>query len=800
MAGTTDAGWILQWEQQQHGLIWKGESLSLRAALDAVWEMDGSMIAASSISAWVHEERVSLRNAEDTANLVTMQDKFSIGDIELCREVRFDESNPSELQLRLTARNRGQETVRLHRLSPLLLEGSESMQLGTGLSDVSGWSFYRSGRQKNDLPSVCVLGSYDEAYADALVGLTETGKRHGGADERTTTEIVSDELSVIVGKKADGTDIALLIGFTGGTHQLTECRIRTDGKRQQLERLEAACLLDGVPLHPGESRAGEWLRLDCGDPFTVVNRFVHAKQEETGSIAAPNPPSVFCTWYYYGDTVHQDDVYGNLEAMVQRDIPIDVVQIDEGWERRFGDWEANHRFPDGMQRAAERIREAGYRPGIWTAPFLVEPRCELRFHREDWLLRNRKGEPILFYMNQTHNFILDVTRPDVQVWIEELYRKLTAWGYTYHKLDFTRAVAIEEDADYYNPNVTRAEAYRMGIEAVRRGMGEKGYLLICGGMFSAPAGLVDAHRTSSDVLSMWSERQGRQGGKVAPFTIKQNVLRYWMNDLWHNDPDALMVRRQSHKIRFLDLSLGLLNDDEARVTALNQYWGGGLVCFTEPMAEIDEDRIGLLRHAVPALGKSAVPRDMYKGKRYSSVLDVEVDRSEQGLGRWHTVSVVNWNDHAEDASIQLDESLVGSFAKDHERFAVAEFWSGRVWRDLTYGSLIELGLLAAHSAAHLKIVGEPAEQPVLLYTNGHFAMGGQEVSAIRRAGRSVSVALDWRWCYPLRVAILAPAGRSWSAAQPVQPAGVSTRADGDLLYIEIAGKWSGELGLTLEGH
>jgi hypothetical protein len=793
----TNKGWYLQIERQQNGLAWKGAELSLHAAFDAVWETDGSDTIASVEEEWVHEERIEHSKVGDSKELAAVVDKFSRGSIELWREVRFDAVTPSALQIRLTVRNRGQEKLSLHRLSPLVIEDRGSLQLGAGLAQASGWSFYRSGRQKNDLPSVCVLGSFDEAYKDALVGLTETGKRHGGAEEQTATEIVSDELSVIVGEQSDGSNTALLVGFTGGKHQLTECRIRTDEARQKLVRLEAACLLDGVPLQPGEARTGEWLRLDCGEPFQVVQRYVQAKQQETGSIATANPPSVFCTWYYYGDTVHQDDVYVNLEAMVQREIPVDVIQVDEGWERRFGDWEANHRFPDGMQRVAERIREAGYRPGIWTAPFLVEPRCELRFHREDWLLRNRKGEPILFYMNQTHNFILDVTRPDVQAWIEELYRKLNAWGYTYHKLDFTRAVAIEEDADYYNPNVTRAEAYRMGIEAVRRGIGPDGYLLICGGLFSAPAGLVDAHRTSSDVLSMWSERQGRQGGKVAPFTIKQNVLRYWMNELWHNDPDALMVRRQAHKIRYLDLSLGLLNDDEARVTALNQYWGGGLVCFTEPMAEIDDDRIGLLRHAVPALGKSAVPRDMYEGKRYSSVLDVEVDRREQGLGRWHTVSVVNWNDHTETASIRLDESMLGSFAQEHQSFAAVEFWSGRVWRGLTYGSLIELGSLAAHSAVHLKIVSEPEDQPVLLYTNGHFAMGGQDVTSLRRNGQEVNVTLDWRWRYPLRFRILAPAGSSWSAVQPVQPTGVSVSAEGELLDVELEGKWSGELRFAL---
>jgi alpha-galactosidase len=80
-------------------------------------------------------------------------------------------------------------------------------------------------------------------------------------------------------------------------------------------------------------------------------------------------PKKGCTWYYYGDTVSQQDVYTNLQVLKDKGFPIDVVQVDEGWEQRFGNWDGNHRFPDGMERVAQEIHAAGYRPGIWTAPF-----------------------------------------------------------------------------------------------------------------------------------------------------------------------------------------------------------------------------------------------------------------------------------------------------------------------------------------------------------------------------------------------------------------------------------------------
>lgn len=43
-------------------------------------------------------------------------------------------------------------------------------------------------------------------------------------------------------------------------------------------------------------------------------------------------------------------------------------------------------------------------------------------------------------MNDTVYYVLDITNPKTWSYFTELYRKLTDdWGYTYHKLDFTRA-------------------------------------------------------------------------------------------------------------------------------------------------------------------------------------------------------------------------------------------------------------------------------------------------------------------------------------------------------------------------
>ena len=99
---------------------------------------------------------------------------------------------------------------------------------------------------------------------------------------------------------------------------------------------------------------------------------------------------------------------------------------------------------------------------------------------------------------------------------------------------FYKAPLIQEDAVFYDDTITLVEAYRAAVQAVRDGIGEDAYFLMCGGLYDPLIGIVNGQRIGSDVLSMWSSNI-QKGGKTSPFTIKQNLLRYFMNHWWDND-------------------------------------------------------------------------------------------------------------------------------------------------------------------------------------------------------------------------------------------------------------------------
>src|SRR5262249_14054797 len=58
-----------------------------------------------------------------------------------------------------------------------------------------------------------------------------------------------------------------------------------------------------------------------------------------GRTVVPRPaPTVWCSWYHYFGGVTEADILENLDAIGRHDLPVDVVQIDDGWQAEIGDW------------------------------------------------------------------------------------------------------------------------------------------------------------------------------------------------------------------------------------------------------------------------------------------------------------------------------------------------------------------------------------------------------------------------------------------------------------------------------
>lgn len=597
--------------------------------LRSTWAPPATAPAAPSAGSWSHRDRRVRRRVLAGIEGQVVADTFEAGGLEMTRQVWMSRQGDAAA-VRLALCNRQGVPLCLEALVPLWCQGADSLLLdGEGAST---WEMVVQQRHKNGVPTSLRPGSRDADYAQASSGVSEWGALQPSADEGPVQRLQADPFVLMRRRGAAGSQVVLL-GFLSqqGHCAHLAARFAGEGAATQLTELRAVCELDSVLLPPGGARTSQWVWLSRdSDPAALVAAFAERVAQHHGVPQPPQPPpGVFCSWQFYGPDYAEKDFALDLAHLRQHPVPFDVFLIDECWDLSWGDWEGSDRWPSGMQAAAAQIRSAGYRPGIWTCPFLSRTGSRLASAHPEWLLRRRDGTLCTFQMDG-QSFVLDPTFPGVCDHLEELFRRLTEdWGFTYHKLDFTRAVFADAEARFFDPSATRLEAYRRGLEAVRRGAGPLAYVSVCGGHYGGSLGLADSQRSGSDVAGVWDE-------PPALPRIKQNLLRTWMSRLWHVDPDAMMVRRRAEPVGGLThgyLSLGRFTDDEARTIALSQYLGGGMVCLSERFAELDQDRLSLYRHVLPPLGAPAAPLNPFEPLCPSQLVS-RVEPRCHALGPW----------------------------------------------------------------------------------------------------------------------------------------------------------------------
>jgi len=307
--------------------------------------------------------------------------------------------------------------------------------------------------------------------------------------------------------------------------------------------LESHVLLDGRSLTGRyESGTGEWF-VAAGEEGEVLARYAALLAERLGRGRAEKPPRVWCSWYSLYTEIHEGQLLKILADL--GDLPFDVFQIDDGWQKGIGDWEPNAKFPSGMDGMAARIKATGRTAGLWLAPLLVVPTSELFRQHPDWLLRDARGRLVSAGFNWGEAmFTLDTTHPEALAWLAGLMQKVRAWGYDYVKLDFLYAGALPGKR---HTDLPREAAFRQGLQTIRTALGDA-YFLTCGTPIFPSLGLCDGMRVGPDVAGHWQSRRDDQ--VLVNFAIpgSRNALRTSLNRLWlqplvHTDPDVIYFRR-----------------------------------------------------------------------------------------------------------------------------------------------------------------------------------------------------------------------------------------------------------------
>lgn len=198
------------------------------------------------------------------------------------------------------------------------------------------------------------------------------------------------------------------------------------------------------------------------------------------------------SWMCFGQRISPAAIAAEMSVARRDELPVDTVQIDDGWFRGLGDWDANPTF-GSLTAMATPVLGEGFSLGLWTAPFLVDLSGPVARGNPSWLV-DRDPLDLPFWGGGGVG-VLDVTHPGAAAHLQAHYAALAAAGTTLHKIDFLYAGALDGGrAEDCSP----VQAYRRGLSLIRAAVGRDAVVLGCGAPLLPSLGLVDAMRVSTD--------------------------------------------------------------------------------------------------------------------------------------------------------------------------------------------------------------------------------------------------------------------------------------------------------------
>ena len=167
---------------------------------------------------------------------------------------------------------------------------------------------------------------------------------------------------------------ALLLGFTS-CHRFVG---RFDLAADRLRIVQDA---ENLQLAPGQSwQLEEFMVATNASTDKLEAELARAIEKNHPHPLFRPEPTGWCSWYCYAEHVTAQDIYTNLDFIAAQLPSLKYIQIDDGYQPWMGDWlEPGNSFGGNVREVIERIRQRGFEPAIWLAPFVASPESKL-FH------------------------------------------------------------------------------------------------------------------------------------------------------------------------------------------------------------------------------------------------------------------------------------------------------------------------------------------------------------------------------------------------------------------------------------
>ncbi|MCI9626797.1 MAG: alpha-galactosidase [Clostridia bacterium] len=381
--------------------------------------------------------------------------------------------------------------------------------------------------------------------------------------------------------------------------------------RLNAKQVKAVLNCENLTMAPGESwLLEEFMMLQGKDKNALLEQLAERLAHNHGVKMPPEQPTGWCSWYCFGPKVTKDNILENTEA-VQRELPeLSYIQIDDGYQAFMGDWlEVNEQFKPNVQTLCQMIREKGGQPAIWVAPFIAEQDSRLLREHPEWFVQREDGSGPLRSDEVTFGgwrhgpwYMLDGTHPGARDYLTKVFRTIRQeWGCSYFKLDANTWGAFPFGRRF-DSSKTSVEAYRMGMQAIREGAGEDGFLLGCNAPMWPSIGTVDGMRVTDDIKRSWDRVRS---------LAKQQFYRNWQHGrLWVSDPDCAVLENMDIQVVGPDGKINrqgstILSPEEFSFHAAVLLASGGMILSGDDVTELREETKKRLKKLVQHTGEAA---------------------------------------------------------------------------------------------------------------------------------------------------------------------------------------------------
>ncbi|GEM_PF-417267 len=597
----------------------------------------------------------------------------------------------SRLNLKLT--NTGDESIRIARL---ILPIEAGVNAFVSFVDMNRISFFRNGYQswstaRSYLPRDKPLRPWLQTISIVSSNLSNLPSNVPG--------LFSSEMYTIISDRKTGD--SFLIGQDAPFNQFFYIRLNLFKKGKKKSYFELTYDFGRKMILPGQTIELSGIVIARGSTHVLMHQYFREINRSGTPRIPKESPRGWSSWYYYYTKITPERIIRNIEALKNaRDTQgseIDLVQVDDGYQTAVGDWlSLKPSFEGRMRELSDTIREAGFRPGIWIAPFIAARKSSLAVNHPEYLLKDERGHRLLAGFNPAwkgmHTYGLDITHPRFEEYLRKVIRTIVGdWGFTYLKCDFLYGGCLR-GGTHNDLTYSRAEVLRYGMQIIREEAqkaagGEEIFIVGCGMPLPTGIGTVDAMRIGPDTGGFWIENKGkifRTGALMGVRnSLRNSLARSPMHRaLWLNDPDAIILRRKGSRLS--------ATQRRSQINAIALT--GGLLSYSDDFAELNEEILSEIR-TIQAISRACsvgriIPWDIMDRELPTVVYNTAGYLGVFNLSGQKSLSVI-----VPFGSIFEDAPVIAKMWNQHRQSVtkMEEVWSGaRIEID---GSFTEIGPL-----------------------------------------------------------------------------------------------------------